>query len=206
MALTENQADALAELVNIGYARAAGSLSQLTGYRISLEVPRVSLHPLSEIASMLSPAAQTTATAVSQVFTGPVSGNALLILDEHSASILVDLLTDDTSEFEFWPEDRREVMSEIGNIVLGACLGVFGNLLKVNVSFSVPLLHIADAQAILQSTTVGRENLSHGLLMLTQFHVRDQNVSGCLVIILGVTSLDRLLQGLRDWEMRSIRN
>ena len=32
----------------------------------------------------------------------------------------------------------REVITEVGNIVLNACLGVFGNLLKVQVTFAVP--------------------------------------------------------------------
>ena len=35
MELTSSQHDALTELINIGYGRAAGALSELTGYRIT---------------------------------------------------------------------------------------------------------------------------------------------------------------------------
>jgi len=36
----------------------------------------------------------------------------------------------------------------------------------------------------------------------TRFHLRASDVSGYLVIILGITSLERLLLELRKWEER----
>ena len=44
MELTAVQQDALVELLNIGFGRAAASLSQLTGHRVLLDVPQVTLH------------------------------------------------------------------------------------------------------------------------------------------------------------------
>jgi len=49
MELTPTQTDALTELINIGYARAAAALSDLTGHRISLEVPEVAVHVIPEV-------------------------------------------------------------------------------------------------------------------------------------------------------------
>ena len=48
MELTTAQHDALVELLNIGFGRAAASLSQLTGHRVLLEVPQVSVHPIED--------------------------------------------------------------------------------------------------------------------------------------------------------------
>ena len=53
MELSAQRKDALTELINIGYGRAAGALSKLTGYRITLEVPQVSMHAIAEIGPML---------------------------------------------------------------------------------------------------------------------------------------------------------
>ena len=50
MELTAVQQDALIELLNIGFGRAAASLSQLTGHRVLLEVPQVT-HPPDRRAS-----------------------------------------------------------------------------------------------------------------------------------------------------------
>ena len=53
MDLSVTQKDSLTERINIGYGRAAGALSELTGYRITLEVPKVAMHEIHEIAPML---------------------------------------------------------------------------------------------------------------------------------------------------------
>ena len=53
MELTANQRDTLTELINIGYGRAAGALSELTGYRITLEVPKVAIHAIEETTELL---------------------------------------------------------------------------------------------------------------------------------------------------------
>jgi chemotaxis protein CheC len=205
MVLTEFQKDALSELINIGYARAAGALSQLTGHRILLEVPSVAVHRLEDVADILKQVVKGEVTSVNQVFSGAVAGNALLLLDSETALLLTRLLTDGKGDFDVLDQNAREVITEVGNIVLNACLGVFGNLLQVNVTFSVPRLHIETVEAVLHSTIIGHEPLSHALIVRTRFHLRSTNLTGYLAIILGVTSLDRLLLELARWEERQMK-
>ena len=81
MQLTLNQTDALAELINIGYGRAAAALSEMTGYRIKLEVPEISLREIDEVGPALAPGLSGETVCVNQVFTGPFAGNAMLLLD-----------------------------------------------------------------------------------------------------------------------------
>lgn len=202
MELTLTQKDALTELINIGYGRAAGALSELTGYRISLEVPKITIHPISEMAHQLDRVLQGEVASVNQVFTGPISGNALLILDERSARLLSELLTDENLRGDTFDSSAREIITEVGNILLNACLGVFGNLLRVQVSFAVPRLRVETIDGVLKSVTVVDQQLSHALMIHTRFHLRASNVTGYLVIILGVTSLDRMLAELEKWEAR----
>jgi chemotaxis protein CheC len=204
MELTISQQDALTELINIGYARAAAALSDLTGHRISLEVPDVAIHPILEIREKLSRVIKGEVATVHQVFSGPIRGNAILLLDREAALLLNGLLTDraETAELD---GAAREVITEVGNIVLNACLGAFGNLLKVQVSFTVPYLLVENVQKVLASITVGGSELEYALVIHTRFHMRSDNVSGYLVIILGVTSLETLLTELRKWEERELR-
>src|SRR5207302_1442334 len=91
--------------------------------------------------------------SVNQVFSGPISGNAILLLDQKAALLLNSLLTDrkDAPELD---GAAREVISEVGNILLNACLGAFGNLLKVQVTFTVPYLQVANVDKVLRSMTV----------------------------------------------------
>jgi chemotaxis protein CheC len=207
MELTASQKDALTELINIGYARAAGALSELTGHRIELGVPAVAMYRIGELTSLLCNVMNGEVASVNQIFSGPVSGNALLLLDQSAATMLNQLLTEGATVAAITPNldaAAREVITEVGNIVLNACLGVFGNLLKVQVTFAVPRLHVESVESLLSSITVGDKELRYALMAQTRFHLKGSNVSGYLVIILGVTSLERLLVEVEGWEKRQL--
>lgn len=203
MELTLEQKDALTELINIGYGRAAGALSELTGYRITLEVPQVSMHEIARIAPTLEEVINSEVASVDQSFTGPISGTALLLLDEDAALALSQLLTDDRANATTLDSNAREIITEVGNILLNACLGVFGNLLRVPINFEVPHLTVSRVAQVLDA--VGRqsdEDIDYGLMIHTRFYVKTNNVSGYLVIVLGISSLSRLLAELKNWEER----
>ena len=201
MELSPTQKDALTELINIGYARAAGALSDLTGHRISLEVPHVAVHSIAEITPILHKVITGIVATVNQTFGGPIAGNAILLLD-HDAALLLNRLLTDRAEAAELDGAAKEVITEVGNIVLNACLGVFGNLLQVQVSFTVPDLRVDSIQDVLKWIKVDDSEIQYALMIHTRFYLRASDVSGYLVIILGVTSLERLLQELRKWEER----
>jgi chemotaxis protein CheC len=198
--LTTTQQDALVELINIGFGRAAAALSKLTGHRVQLEVPQVVMCPIDEMADRLRPMLADEIATVHQIFSGPVSGDALLVLDQHSAAILKELLTDEPALPLEIDRSAREVVTEIGNIVLNACLGTFGNLLKVQVSFSVPHLTLDTLESVVGSVAVDRQGLRYALIIHSSFRLRNSSLTGYLVIVLGVASIERLIHALERWE------
>ena len=200
MKLTLTQQDALVELINIGFGRAAAALSKLTGHRVQLEVPMISMCPIDELANQLRPMLQNEVASVHQIFSGPVQGDALLVLDAQSAGMLKELLTNEPALPLEIDRSAREVVTEIGNILLNACLGTFGNLLKVQVSFSVPHLTLESLEGVVGSIAVGREGLSYALIVHAAFRLRDSSMTGYLVIVLGVASIERLIRALAEWE------
>jgi len=200
MELTPTQQDALIELLNIGFGRAAAALSELTGHRVVLEVPEVSIHSISELTPALRSVASDDVASVHQIFSGPVAGDALLILDYKAASMLKELLTDEPALPLRVDASAREVLTEVGNILLNACLGTFGNILKVQVSFSVPQLNLDTLHHVMQSLLINREGLRFALVVQAGFKLKDAEVTGYLVIVLSVASLDRLLRAVETWE------
>ena len=200
MHLTALQQDALIELLNIGFGRAAASLWKLTGHRVQLEVPNITMCPVDELADCLRPMLENEVATVHQIFSGPVDGDALLVLDQRSAAILKELLTSEPSLPLEIDRSAREVVTEIGNIVLNACLGTFGNLLKVQVSFSVPHLTLETLESVVGSIAVNRQGLRYALVVHSSFRLRDSSLTGYLVIVLGVASIERLIQALERWE------
>jgi len=198
--LTTAQQDALVELINIGFGRAASALSKLTGHRVQLEVPQVVMCPIEEMADRLRPMLADEIATVHQIFSGPVNGDALLVLDQNSAAILKELLTDEPALPLEIDRSAREVVTEIGNIVLNACLGTFGNLLKVQVSFSVPHLTLDTLESVVGSVAIDRQGLRYALIIHSSFRLRNSSLTGYLVIVLGVASIERLIQALEQWE------
>ena len=200
MLLTDKQNDALTELINIAFARTAASLSSLSGHRVWLDVPAVDVCPIDELPNAVSNLIHGEVATVHQIFTGPVSGDALLLLNYEGAVTLTDLLAEKESPTRRLDASSREAITEIGNILLNACLGTFGNVLKVHVSFSMPRLHMENLDQLLRSISIGSEELRYAVVVSTAFHVRESAVSGYLVVVLGVSSLDRLLRAIEDWE------
>ena len=200
MKLTERQTDALAELINIAFARTGAALSELTGHRVILNPPEVAVYRTEELRGALAKFVPGDIASIHQVFAGPVAGDALLLLNYAGAVQLTDLLTDEDQPSVFLDESAREVLTEVGNILLNACLGMFGNLLNVHVTFSVPRLHLETLDELIESTTTDKGEMHYALVVYTAFQIRDSSVKGFLVIVLSVASLDRLIQEVDAWE------
>jgi chemotaxis protein CheC len=198
--LTAHQKDALSELINIGFGRAAAALSKLTGQRVQLEVPQVAICPIDELSSQLRPMVSGEIASIHQIFSGAVVGDALLVIDQHSAAILKELLTNEPALPLEIDASAREVLTEIGNILLNACLGTFGNLLHVQVTFSVPHLTLETLEGVVGSIAVGREGLRYALIVHAAFRLKNSSLTGYLVIVLSVASIERLMGALERWE------
>jgi len=203
--LTERQRDALSELINIAFARTGAALSELTGHRVLLDPPEVAVYRSEELRGALAKFVPGDVASIHQVFAGPVAGDALLLLNYAGAVQLTDLLTDEDKPSNFLDESAREVLTEVGNILLNACLGMFGNLLNVHVTFSVPRLHLETLDELLASITSDKAEMHYALVIYTAFQIRDSSVKGFLVIVLSVASLDRLIQEVDVWEAQQGR-
>jgi chemotaxis protein CheC len=204
MILTEKQTDSLKELINIAFARTGASLSELSGHRVILDPPTVGVFPIDELNSVLRVFLSEEIASVHQIFSGPVAGDALLLMDYRGAVKLSDILAEGESSSSRLDASSREIVTEVGNILLNACLGTFGNLLEVQVSFSLPKLHLESLDGLMRSISIGVDELRYAVVASTALRVLDGAVTGYLVIVLGVSSMDRLLKAVEHWEDRQL--
>ncbi len=200
MELNAVQHDALVELLNISFGRAGASLSKLTHQRVLLDVPNVAIHPITHLNQSLGRLVDERVASVHQVFSGPVAGDALLLLDPIAAATLTELLTDVPSLSMDLDPSTREVFTEVGNIVLNACIGTFGNMLGVPVSFSVPDVDVTTMTSVLDRMMETGDAFRYALVVTAGFRLRDSAVTGYVVIVLTVQSLKRLLDALDRWQ------
>ena len=189
--------DALTELFNIGLHRAAASLSELTGQRIIVDLPRLWICPIEETHARLVDLLDGDLATVHQIFKGTVTGDAVLVLDYESAARLAALMTDGGVALGGrLDQSAREVLAEVGNVILSSCLSSFGDMLQVSVTFSVPRMHVESLEGLLRSLRVESEDLSFALLAATRFRLTEGEVGGYLIIAVGMSSLSLIARAL----------
>lgn len=193
MFLTDVQKDAITELINIGFSKSAASLSELTGYRILLGTPDVKVVPIDELAHALSDIVPDKIVTVHQIFNGPISGDAMLILNHQDSKKLVSLLLDGRNDESITDSSIRDVLSEVGNILLNSCLGMFGNILKIRITFTVPQLQLETLDNLIKTITIDNMEISYALMVSMDFQLRDKSINSYLILVLGITSLEQLL-------------
>src|ERR1044072_1835601 len=168
MELTERQRYSISELMNIAFARTGAALSELTGPRVLLNAPDVSVHPTTELPKALVKFIPGEVASIHQVFGGPVAGDALLLLNHEGAVPLTDLLTDgNATPSSRLDESAREVLTEVGNVLRKPCLGMCGTLAALRVSCSAPPLHLDTRDELLASIVEGGPEPQYALIIST---------------------------------------
>lgn len=197
MTLPQVDLDALTELFNVGLHRAAASLSDLTQQRIIVEPTRLFICPIEEMEEKLLVLCDGDLATVHQIFSGAVAGDAILLIEYEKAATLTRLMTsNEVALHGRLDESAREVLAEIGNIVLSACLSAFGDMLRVTVQFAVPRIRVESVKSILQSLRVETQEMHYAMVATTRFRLAEQQVEGYLVVVVGVRSLALISEAL----------
>jgi chemotaxis protein CheC len=121
-------------------------------------------------------------------------------VNSEGAVRLSNILIEGPRQSQELDSSGAEILTEIGNMLLSACLGVFGNLLQLQFSFSVPELHQELLQHFLDSLTIAEEDLRHAVVIDSSFKISDSGIVGRIAIVLNVSSLERLIQAIDQWE------
>jgi chemotaxis protein CheC len=194
MILTDRQRDSLGGLFSSAFGRAAAALADVTGRCVDIHGATVEVHPLADLQRVLNGVLKGDVATISQAIAGRMVGNALLLLSYEDAVILSGSLTGARVPVKRLDASGREVLSEVGNIVLNASLSALAELLQVSVSSSVPRLRIETCHALLSSLTIAQVQLRYALVVSGCFVLGDSSLGTTLMIALGGAGLDLLLQ------------
>lgn len=190
--LSELQLDALTEIFNIGTGRAAASLSDIVGSAVALSVPRIQLLPPTDITAAMFSLRHLRGAAVRQTFSGSMDTNALLLFTEaHALEIVRDMMgsqldSDALLNFE------QEALSELGNIILNACMSALSDLLHLTLYSSLPLYSTGPTETMLQQIITQTD---HAMLLVLHIDllIEKHQSQGQLIFILSAASFQILL-------------
>lgn len=118
--LTGDQRDALQEIANIGMGQAGSSIARIWGEFVRLSIPRIANVERLDIPTVLQQlVGEKNILAVRQAFHGQIRGEVIIVFSGGPPRELAELMGyDDTDRVE-----EIELMLDVANILVGACLG-----------------------------------------------------------------------------------
>ena len=197
--LTDVQLDALKEVSNIGMGHAATALSQMTGQRINLRVPRVSVTEISAVPDCLG-GAEVLMVGITLQILGDARGSIMLLFPQESAHRLGCCLLKNDERALVMNELTVAALKEVGHILASAYLSAIGNLLHKTLIPSIPLLSYDMAGAVVDYVLI---ELSQGgnlaLMIETDFsgdHGANNQIRGHFFLMPDPQTLDIFLRSV----------
>lgn len=192
--LSADEEDLAVEMFNIGMNRAAQSLTKLSGKEIFIDIPGLSF---STVEAFSKTQKMQEVVGVSQRIDGGFSGVALLVFPPQSSHHIVASMLEFPYEPEVLVEMYQDAMTEIGNIILNACIGAIGNWTATEFLIGLPEFKQGRIEELIASTG----GLQQDDLMLNieiNMQVPHLNEHGSVMFILGPVSLPSLKMFLDD--------
>jgi len=138
---TDDELDFVAEIFNIGVNKAAESLGALVDREIALSVPNLSLIQAIDLVSELC----MTTDSVCGVFkriTDPLESYAVILFPKQESIKLVRYVVPPGMAGEEPEQIYGDAITEIGNILIGACLGSIADTFGMAINLDLPVIYI----------------------------------------------------------------
>jgi len=197
-AITEEEFDILQEIMNIAFGKAAADLAEVINIYVILSVPYVRVIQASELPAYICTEVSgfDNISIVEQNFWGNFKGNAFLVFKEGAGKELVSIFGED-GDFASVSSEllERETLMEVGNILIGACVGKLAELLGDVVSYSPPrVVTDNNPKEAIPAGMFGAE--SSAIVLRTVFCFNERNVDGFMFLVTSHDSIQWLKSAL----------
>lgn len=184
--LTEEQRDALQELMNISMGQAANALARLINAKITLSIPKIVVVSAGEFQRIFQ---STEHWFTRQSFVGLVKGEVLTLLAKEGTDTIGELLDYPVPMDEV---SQEELLLELANILAGACLNVFSAQLGLNTKLSMPTMFSSQMRQAESYRWIST------LLLEVEFQLEATPFDSRVVICLEGQSVDTLINRLNQ--------
>ena len=201
--LTDDEIEILKEIMNIAFGKSAAGLADVIDTHVVLNVPYMKIMHVSDIPDYFSEHVRQyeSISVIEQKFRGRFRGDALLVFSSGAGKELVNMLCmDERSGLESDHVEilEREALMEIGNILIGACVGKITEMLKDIVTYTPPMIIVE--KSCHDAFFINRfDPESTAIVLKTDFRFEQGNVSGFLFLITSQKSVAWLKDALREF-------
>lgn len=185
------QYDALREVANVATGHAATALSTMTGRRVMISVPRLTLPDVQDLTALLASRDRPTVT-VSMHVLGDIAGRFLFVVPADDALRLCALLLGRPTPPTELDSIARSGLLETGNILGGSYLSALSTVTGKILMLSVPTIG--------SDELVGRAPEDSSALCLdTRFRIGDgkEELQGYLLLVAAPASVRAILEAIR---------
>jgi chemotaxis protein CheC len=200
--ISEEEKEILQEIMNIAFGKAAADLAEVINIFVVLSVPYIKVLKAAELPDYLKGQVSeyNKISIVEQNFWGDFKGSAFLVFQASAGKELLAIFGDgnDTSSFEMADALEKETLMEIGNILIGACVGKLAELLKDSVTYSPPRVVTENTpnDAIPPSLF---DADSSAIVLKTLFSFEERNVNGFLFLVTSHDSIQWMKKALVEF-------
>lgn len=199
--LTREEMEILQEIMNIAFGKSAADLADVIDTHVVLSVPYIQVVQITELPPYFRDHVKgyRKISIVEQKFWGRFKGDALLVFSSGAGRELIRMLQhNDVEAFESDPVEvlERESLLEVGNILIGACVGKLAEVLRDVVTYTPPMVLMEKnySEAIPESRYAPDDT---AIVLKTDFRFDEGDVSGFLFLVTSSESIAWLKEALR---------
>lgn len=190
--ISELQLDAIREGINISMGRAASTFSNMINEHIQLSVPRLQFVPSKDALDYLNINPEKEMHYVFQKYESTYfTSDVYLVFAREESLELVKLFLGTETEIQEMPQLEQEAMTEIGNILLNACVGSLSNMLKSTIHGSLPEFKKGFARNIFSAKKIHEADEEMLMIVFIDFGVESKAIHGYIVLVLELNSFEK---------------
>ena len=191
--------DVLREVGSIGTSHAVTSLSVILNKKVEMGMPKVSLVDFADVSNFVGgPESIVAGTLV--YLSGDINGMMMFLTEErYSKALVADLFAGAGMDIsgEGINEAVLSALGEVSNILAGAYLSSFADLIRKKIRSSAPSVCVDMAQAVLSVPAIEFGKISDKVLLIESvFKSAEADISGYFLLIPDFESFKTIFSSL----------
>jgi len=200
--LTLLERDALAEAFNVALGAASATFAEVVNTEVVMSVPAVELLTRDQLAERLQNlpdnAVSRRLVSIAQAFASGQSVNTdavLLFPQQASLEVVRRMLGEQAADVQDITELEQDALGEIGNIIINSCMASLAEMFGIHFQGSLPKVESSEIDTLVSQLHPGNATLLAQISMT----LRASNVTGMVMFLMNVPSLEKLILHMRQF-------
>lgn len=198
MNLSELHFDALSKIIKVGTECAAQGLSDVIGESVQSSAPHIELIKVENISALALRLNAEKFGVVTEEFCGAFNAELMLLFTAENALHIVQNMMGEEMDIDMVREVESEAMSELGNIMINACLSSIADALHISIESSLPCYAIQSREEVvdyIQQAKIQEFVLASHIDLV----IKEQAVEGKLFLLIDSNSINNVVDEINQF-------